>query len=263
MSKHDIAALQRSLRHFSRKYKLHFCDDLVDDGELGPKTRHAVVVAKYFLGYGKRQRHDGKVKGPFVRRLRHPHSPHYFAPKMYTVSFARRRARRKKLARSGRGPAGAIRWAAAQYAKRIKEQPPGSNRGPGITDWQRALASYLIGLAWCGTFVGTALRRAGVRGIDARVAGVAAIEDMAKAPGTVGGFQSWHGSSEGIPGDAAVLFGRGVHVELIAKRISGGYLTYGGNTSYEGGSGSQSNGGCVARRFRSYSVVRGCARPAY
>lgn len=173
-------------------------------------------------------------------------------------AITRTRRRRLERIRAGAGPAAAIRWAAAKVGTR--EDPPGSNRGPGITTWQQRLGSWLVGQAWCGTFVGNALLAAGVK-ITSRVAGVALIEDDARAGQN--GFAGWFGATSGRPGDAVVLFGRGVHVELVVSRQSWGYETIGGNTSCEGCTGSQSDGGMVARRKRTFSVVRGIARPAY
>lgn len=156
----------------------------------------------------------------------------------------------------------ARRWAKAQWDHRVKEHPPGSNRGHPIEDWQKAFGSYLVGLAWCGVFVGTALKQAGVK-VTARVASVAAIEDDARAGAN--GFERLVSWDQAQPGDVLILFGRGVHTELLAwpHRRLGYVTTYGGNTSYEGGSGSQSNGGCVAKRHRSRADVYAIARPRY
>jgi len=161
--------------------------------------------------------------------------------------------------RQREGSAHALRWAQAQNG--TKELPAGSNRGPEISRWQRSFASWLVGQPWCGVFIGVALRDyGGVRGLTARVAAVAYIEDDARAGRN--GFRSWHSARAGKPGDAVVLFGRGVHAELIVARHSWGYETIGGNTSPEGRPGG-ANGGQVARRRRPFSVVRGCARPNY
>lgn len=156
----------------------------------------------------------------------------------------------------------ALQWARAQWNARVTEHPAGSNRGKPVEDWQKAFGSYLVGLAWCGVYVGTALKHAGVK-VTPRVASVALIEDDAKAG--INGFERVVGWRNAMPGDVAILFGRGVHTEIIAwphKNL--GYLTtYGGNTSYEGASGSQSNGGCVAKRHRRKSDVYLIVRPRY
>lgn len=154
------------------------------------------------------------------------------------------------------GPHAAVRWALAQAG--THEVPYGSNGGPGISGWERAFGFGRV--PWCGIFVGTALRRVGVK-VTSRVASVGLIEGDAKAGAN--GFESWHGRTAGREGDAVVLFGYGVHVELIVRRRAWGYETCGGNTSPEGGSGSQSNGGGVYRRRRTFGQVRGVARPRY
>lgn len=99
---------------------------------------------------------------------------------------------------------------------------------------------------WCSAFCANALIHAGVKGVDWRLASVANIEDDAK-PGR-GPFRAWTKRPGGVlRGDLVVLFGRGVHVELV-ERIDGGVVhTIGGNTS-AGSVGSQSNGGGVYRR---------------
>jgi hypothetical protein len=176
------------------------------------------------------------------------------------------RAARKRAAtlvrriRAGHsGPDAACKWALEQARDGVRESPPFSNRGPRITDWQQAFGSWLVGQAWCGVFVGTALKRhGGVVGIDSRVASVALIEDDAR-----GGRHGWrtlvapHAAKRG---DAVVLFGRGVHVELVLEN-HGTYLrTVGGNTS-PGSGGSQSNGGGVYVRDRPMSAVHCVCRP--
>lgn len=162
--------------------------------------------------------------------------------------------------RHRKGPQSAIAWARAQVG--TVEQPASSNRGPKITPWQQSWGSWLVGQPWCGVFVGVALRdHGGVVGLNSRLAAVAFIEDDAIARRF--GWAGWHGARNGTPGDAVILFGRGVHVELIATVHPWGYTTVGGNTSAEGSSGSQSNGGGVFVRSRPFSVVRGCARPRY
>lgn len=165
---------------------------------------------------------------------------------------------RKEIDRIANSPVErAIQWARKQEG--TVENPAGSNRGPGITEWQLDFGTWLVGLPWCGVFVGQALKRGGVP-VDSYVASVAAIEEHAKQ-GTHG-FKSWHGNEAGRRGDAAVIGGHGVHVELIRQKVQGGYMTTGGNTS-SGVAGSQDNGGGVWPRFRSFAEVHGVARPDY
>lgn len=183
------------------------------------------------------------------------------APKLRRV-LARQRATlsklRKALSRS-RDP----RKRAVIYARTLLgevESPAGSNRGRRLTGWQKSFGEWLIGQPWCGVFVGVILRHVGVK-VTSRIASVAMIEDDARAGRN--GFKSWRSARGGRSGDVAVLFGRGVHTEFIAKKTKTGYWTYGGNTSPEGGGGSQSNGGGSFKRFRPFDQVHGVAVPAY
>jgi hypothetical protein len=155
------------------------------------------------------------------------------------------------------GARAAIKWAASKVG--TTEHPPGSNGGPRVSRWQ---ADFGFGrVPWCGIFVGTALKHAGVQGVTSRIAGVSLIEDDAKASRAP--FKGWGSASSAQPGDAVVLFGYGVHVELVVSNDprSGVLHTIGGNTSFANG--SQSNGGCVAARVRPYSDVRGIAHVNY
>jgi hypothetical protein len=172
----------------------------------------------------------------------------------------RRRTELKRYAPKNTSRGTAVTWAKAQAG--ITENPPGSNRGGKITDWQKALGAWLVGTPWCGSFVAAALRRAGVQGVNYRLASVAYIEDDARSGRAP--FRSWSTNGSGVlPGDLVVLFGRGVHVEMVEKMHPTHVDTIGGNTGAPAGSGSQSNGGGVFRRKRSRSQVRGYALVKY
>lgn len=147
------------------------------------------------------------------------------------------------------GGVGAER-AIAEAAKRIGvTEINGSNRSPRIDSWQRKYG--MLGQAWCGIFVGLNLEKAGVRGIDARVASVSEIERMARA-GT-GGFASWHSAAHARPGDALVTR-QGGHVGLVESVDRDGTIhTIEGNTG----------NGTVARRTHRPQDVYGAARPRY
>jgi hypothetical protein len=170
------------------------------------------------------------------------------------------RRRKRQLKRANSGPNAAVRWALDQ--KGTVEIPAFSNRGPKVTKWQESFGSWLVGQAWCGVFVGVALRFGGVT-VNSRVAGVALIcEDAEKG---VNGWESFtRDPSKAMKGDAVVLFGRGTHVGLVViNNVRDQALhTIEGNTS-AGDSGSQSNGGGVFARVRPYSSVYGIARPRY
>ncbi len=176
-----------------------------------------------------------------------------------------RKSAQVKKASQPTGRAAALGWCKRHLY--ITEQPPGSNRDnrkDGITAWQRKLAGgagWLVGTAWCGTFCANALMAAKVKGVTSRLASVALIEDDARAG--KGPFVSWStNASSASPGDLVVLFGRGVHVEIV-RAVSPGVLhTYGGNTS-SGTGGSQSNGGGSFPRDRAFSSVHGIAHVRY
>jgi peptidoglycan hydrolase-like protein with peptidoglycan-binding domain len=184
------------------------------------------------------------------------------------AQYARARGRAKRApVVTGRGPRAALAWASLWIGK--TEEPPGSNRASwGLTSWQQDLGAWLVGQAWCGTFVGTALKRAGVAGITSRVAGVVLILEDARLGRN--GFRSivyrrstGQGSvTAGQPGDAIGLFGESTHVGLIERRVPGGWATIEGNTS-SSSSGSQSNGGGCFRRTRPDSAVVYIVRPSY
>lgn len=164
----------------------------------------------------------------------------------------------------------------------ITEQPRNSNTDNrptrlnhepgkrGIREAQIATAgnsTWLIGTPWCGEWCYWALERAGVKHISYRQASVSIIEADAKAK--VGPFSGWVWPSEWrsvLRGDLVVLFGHGIHVEMVRgfKRSNGTVyvITEGGNTS-GGNSGSQSNGGGSYKRYRRLSNVRGFAKVDY
>lgn len=153
-------------------------------------------------------------------------------------------------------PAKAIREAERFLGK---YESRGPNRAPWLDPIEREFG--FLGAPYCGIGVGHCLRVAGVKGITSRVAAVAYIEDDAKAHR--GGFLKLVDPRSAHPGDAVGLFGRGVHVELVVKRHWWGLSTIGFNTSPEGSSGSQSNGGGCYRRRRPWSSVYYVARPRY
>lgn len=155
----------------------------------------------------------------------------------------------------------AVQWALAQVG--TKERPAGSNGGPKISGWQEAFGFGRV--PWCGIFVGQALLHAAVKGVTSRIASVSLIEQDAKAHR--GPFRGWTTDHAVVlPGDLVVLFGQGVHVEMVVRTFDDGSVeTVGGNTSE--GDGSQDNGGQVAHRSgttrRKASDVRGFALVRY
>jgi hypothetical protein len=131
-----------------------------------------------------------------------------------------------------------------------------------IDQWQKRFG--FLGAPWCGIFCGNALLKAGVIGVTSRIASVGAIQEDAEAHR--GCFSGWTpmGARGALRGDLVVLFGYGIHVELIESvNADGSVNTIGGNTSATPGSGHQSDGGCVAKHVRTASEVHGVAHVHY
>lgn len=164
----------------------------------------------------------------------------------------------------------ALRWLTNH--RFLTENPAGSNtdtRKDGIRRAQDRLARWLVGKAWCGTWVANALLAAGVNfhGVEPwELASVKRIEELARA--RRGPFRSWRSGSAGLAnamrGDVIVLFGEGKHVAILrsidwdARTIR----TEEGNTS-SGNAGSQSDGGGSFPRVRPFSAIHGVARVDY
>lgn len=159
----------------------------------------------------------------------------------------------------------AVRFAKS-YAGKAPEQPAGSNSSPIISRWQRQIAGgapFLDHAPWCGVFAGVCLEHAGVKGVTSRIAAVAFIEDDARSHRAP--YRGWTTDPRGVlRGDLVVLFGRGVHVEVVVSvDVARGLVyTVGGNTS-SGAAGSQSNGGGCYARVRSIHDVHGFALVNY
>lgn len=248
----DVTALQREIN--ARLNARSIDQRVVVDGEYGPKTHAAALSALYYLGVTRASVGMSTTKPTTLTQA----AQSVLRAAVGRTKSQRARGEKRVMANHKRdvGRLGAVRWAGAQVGTR--ESPANSNRGPKITEWQRALGSWLVGLAWCGVFVGTALIRAGVKGVTSRIASVAMIEDDARAGR--GPFRGWTtDASRARAGDLAVIGGRGVHVELVVgTHADGSADTIGGNTS-AGVAGSQSDGGGVFRRHRSRAEIHGFA----
>lgn len=150
-----------------------------------------------------------------------------------------------------------------------KDNRPNSSDGRwGILKAQRIIANgtWLDGTAWCGTWAGWALMRAGVKGVTYRIASVRLIQQDAR--NHAGPFLDWQSRENWrkvLRGDLVTFFD-GAHVETVRafKTIAGQVyvITDGGNTS-SGNSGSQSNGGGSYRRVRPLYQADGFARVDY
>lgn len=247
----DVRALQSAANRRLRSRGLTGYVTPVD-GVYGPDAALACRKATWALGallstVRPITRRGGKCTVGAQRMIRYP-------GRRTSGQLARAKARLRALRKARTGRDAAVRWARSKVG--IRENPPGSNRGGEITRWQQQLGAWLVGTAWCGTFCAAALRHAGARDVNYRLASVAFIEDDARA--ARGPFTAWtHDKSRVHPGDLVVIGGRGVHVELVVRTHSWGVETVGGNTSP--GNGSISNGGAVASRSRPNQLIHGFA----
>jgi uncharacterized protein (TIGR02594 family) len=102
-----------------------------------------------------------------------------------------------------------------------------SNRGERIDKWSRRYG--MVGQPWCGIFVGTVLRRAGVQ-TDSRIASVAAIETMAR--NREGNFRGFRPGGKGARQGDLLITRKGQHVAFIERVDKDGTIhTIGGNES--------------------------------
>lgn len=126
----------------------------------------------------------------------------------------------------------------------------GTNRGPEVDKMQRTFG--MVGQAWCGIYLGTVLREAGVDGVDSRVASVAEIEKMAR--NREGAFAGgWHSTKHARRGDALITR-QGTHVAFVERVDKDGTIhVIGGNQGT----------GAVTRGTWRPEQVYGIARPSY
>lgn len=238
MSHADIVGLQLSLRAFSRTYRLHFCDHLVADGELGPKTKNAIrpaskdgskASAEFFLGYpanGLRLPRSNAEWSRLVRRLRHPKARTFTSPAALVRGAARRTSRRRDLKKQ----AGPLRQRALHVAQTLVGvmEHGGNNMGEMVMRIIRENGGPGPE-AWCGDFCSFAYRHAGCKTVSRSWA----------AARLTGGA---HYVSSPLPGD--IVYYSFDHVGLVKKVLSGSeILTIEGNTGASGAVSDSSTGG--------------------
>jgi hypothetical protein len=135
------------------------------------------------------------------------------------------------------------------------ESPAGSNKTKFAKE-----AGHANGFAWCQTFLNALAKRTGLE-VPVMVLATAytptAVNEWKRAG-------AWHQAPD--VGDWAYFqFDDDPQVDHVALVVAVGaksITTIEGNTSFDD-KGSQANGGAVARRVRSRSLVRGYGRPAY
>jgi hypothetical protein len=177
------------------------------------------------------------------------------------AAFNKARAKRRlrdhqlKLAKK-RGPAAGVKWGLSKVG--VLEHPPGSNAGPGITEWSMASIG-VTGVPWCQSFANAVLTAGG--GPQLKSAFTPAVVQWARegkfglkivpaAQRQIGDFVffKWPGVSRDFCDHVGVYAGNGKTVE--------------GNTS-PGSGGSQNNGGGVFIRERGFGNVVAVVRPTY
>lgn len=251
------SGLNRKLRSSGFDFKLKL------DGKLGARTLYAARLVGFMLGVrGQTVRNlkQGKI-GKGVQRLvreQRKRTP-------LELQLANRRARQvaKQRARINSGAKKAVHWALAQVG--TTESPPGSNLGPKVSFWQRAMQpSWAPGWFWCGAFSGYASKVYGGAPISGRV--VYTPNTLADARAGANGFRKLVSSRSARLGDHALFnFSGGSepqHTGIVIAVTPTSIKTVDGNTS-SGPGGSEDNGGGVFVRTRPHSQVVGCARPAY
>lgn len=247
------------------------------DGVYGPVTANAAKRAKYLLGYAD-------TAGTYDAALQA-----YMGGKTpLTVAMRARAAARKRkplpsLTLGERAADRMVAWYAARWA----EKPAASNIVPQLSllgrDLKLAAYYYEMGYAWCAyaMFVAflcegstaakyglregkyNALYTPEIRAVAERGAyGLATQSKTTIVKGTALLFD--FGGSNGSEVDhIGIALGKpGQVVKAGGKTWRPGknsVVTVEGNTSYDAG-GSQSNGGCVAIRTRSLTVIRAAIR---
>ena len=141
----------------------------------------------------------------------------------------------------------------------VKENPSGSNNVKYNTDYYGKAVSGSA-YPWCCAFVWWIFKECGASHLfydGKKTAYCPTVETFYKSKG------QWYTNNPKV-GDL-VLFdfsGKGVagHIGILEKiNADGTYTTIEGNTSTS----NQANGGCVMRRTRKKSTIRGFARPDY
>ena len=245
------------------------------DGIYGPVTANAAKRAKYLLGYAD-------PAGTYDAALQA-----YMGGKTKpTVAMRARAAARKPLPSLTLGERAADRMV-GWYVARWSEKPAGSNVVPQLSllckDMKLAAYYYQMGYAWCALAAFTAFLAEGstaakyglregkfnalytpeIRAVAERGAyGLATQSKTTIAKGTALLFD--FGGSNGSEVDhIGIALGKpGQVVKAGGKTWRPGknsVVTVEGNTSYDA-TGSQSNGGCVAIRTRSLTVIRAAVR---
>jgi hypothetical protein len=134
-----------------------------------------------------------------------------------------------------------VRFALAEYQHGVREDPPGSNTGPRVREYQAATWLGGTGWPWCCAFAVWCWQKALGRPLPYRGAGAYAWLDWARKAGWVVDAQ------HAIPGDFVVFNIGAGHMAILREPVTRGeVLTVDGNVS-----------DAVGLRSRTLSTVRG------
>lgn len=253
----DVEALQRAINQSYEHYRID--RRIAVDGEMGQQTLHAarqVARCKGVTAGPWRKLRKGRISRGTQRLIRGRDKS-----RREKLATARRAPYRRKLRRRYRPVPGELAISRARKYIGTTEQPAGSNWGPTVSKFIR-FTGYTSPVFWCGCWAAWVVCKLGGAKIPSRIR-------LGYAPYITADAQAGRNGLTAVPFDAArpgdiiTLWG-GQHIEVVAERPNGDTVkTIGGNTSPEGGSGSQSNGGGVYERTRRRSDIDCVARPNY
>lgn len=257
----DVEELQKAINAYFRE-SLDVDFKLKLDGKLGKKTLWGARAVAYSMGAGAPQlkKLKGGRIGPSVQRLIRRKRKRT----ELEITRSQRRAKYREKLRARFNDSAKKTVEAALQQRGIVEKPAGSNRGrPKPELWQTYWASWMVGQPYCGAFAGYYSKVFGGAPITERV--VYTPNTVLDGRARANGYRKWVSPAAAKPGDH-VMFdfdgGGADHTGIVVAVRSGSLLVIEANTSSDDG-GSQDNGGGVFLRERPFSLMLGCARPAY
>jgi hypothetical protein len=234
-----------------------------EDGIIGHKTLESVRKVAWALGALSETysavTEKGEISVGVQRMIRNPGLRTDAQRERGRIRMSQMRAERKRRAAAVSSRSKAVNAFLAKVG--TKESPPQSNGGGIITVMETFWGFGRV--PWCGISAGYhAAKFGGIQGMRSDVASVAAIESHARSGHSP--YGRWQSNVQGaLPGSLVVIGGHGVHVGMcVEAHGDGSATTVEGNTSF-GPGGSQSNGGCIARRRRSDAEIFGVATMNY
>ena len=254
----DVRALQEAINARRRARRLGV---IAVDGEYGPETHGAAFQIAWILGLGSRRASAGAFSVYKQVRVRDPEQ-------RSATQLARALERKRQIATERHGPEAVLAFARRHAGERL-ERPAGTNRGPLLDAWGKPFGSPqrpgVPGWQWCGIFVATALREAGIV-VGKEFMWTPTGMGWARA-GTSGFRRGLVSVAEARPGDVVWFdFNRADtipcnHVGLVEHNLGGGALqTIEGNTHPEGGGGDW---GVYRRRRHVADGIVAVGRPRY